>query len=291
MTDASTAAGHDSHEHADHSGEPYNATITDWIDLNRELAIFRVKPDHGQVPEFEPGQFATLAMPRNAAPLSHGDDYPEGDPRWLKLWRRAYSIASSPLERDHLEFYVVVVNEGKLTPKIWHAKAGGRLWLDPRIKGEFTLDHVPDPADKNLLMISTGTGLAPYVSMLKTYRGKRRWNKFIILHGVRLAEDLGYREELMQIAREDPSVIYMPSCTREPEGSPWAGQRGRVNVVLEDDKLFEKCSGVKIDPADMHVFLCGNPDMLNLAEAILHQRGFVTQTKKQPGNIHLERYW
>ena len=241
------------------------------------------------MPQFEPGQFATLAMPRNAPPISHGDDYPEGDPRWLKLWRRAYSIASSPLEREHLEFYVVMVDEGKLTPKLWHCKGGGRIWLDPRIKGEFTLHGVPD--DKNLVMISTGTGLAPYVSMLKTYRRTGRWKRFIILHGARLSDDLGYREELMQIAAEDPSVFYMPTCTREAAGSAWDGQRGRVNVALEDDKLYEHCTGTRLDPADTHVFLCGNPDMLNQCEAILHQRGFVTQTKKQPGNIHLERYW
>ena len=96
----------------------------------------------------------------------------------------------------------------------------------------------------------------------------------------------------MSNATNDAGVSAASFCTREAAGSAWQGQRGRVNVVLEDDKLYEHCTGgVKLDPADTHVFLCGNPDMLNQAEAHLHARGFITQTKKQAGNIHLERYW
>jgi ferredoxin--NADP+ reductase len=268
---------------------PFNATITEWYDLNHELAVFRVVPDSGEIPDFVPGQFATIGLPRNAPPIHPGDEYPEGDVRWTKLWRRAYSIASSPLEKRFLEFYVVRVDEGKLTPKLWHGKAGTRLWLDPNIKGEFTMHDTP--AGKDLLMISTGTGLAPYLSMLKTFRGTGRWNRFIMMHGVRLAEDLGYRQELEQLAAEDPSFVYAPSCTREPDGSCWAGQRGRVTSILSDDAIYEGCTGTKLDPATTNVFLCGNPDMLNQCEVILTQRGFVTATKKTPGNVHIERYW
>jgi ferredoxin--NADP+ reductase len=269
--------------------EPFNATITQWTDLHEELAVFRVEPDGGSIPDFVPGQFATLGLPRQAQPIHPEDNYPEGDIRWSKLWRRAYSIASSPLEKRFLEFYVVLVKEGKLTPKLWHSKVGTRLWLDPHIKGEFTLHDIPTGRD--LLMISTGTGLAPYLSMLKTYRNTGRWNRYIIMHGVRVAKDLGYRDELMQIAAQDPSVVYVPSCTREPDGSDWAGQRGRVTTVLSDPAAYQKCTGTALDPATTSVFLCGNPDMLNQCEAILHDRGFVTATKKSPGNIHVERYW
>lgn len=268
--------------------DPCNATITWWQDLNEELAVFRATPDAGKIEPFEPGQFATMGLPRNAPPISVGDDYPPDDPRWKKLWRRAYSIASSPKQDDHLEFYVVRVNDGKLTPKLWHMKDGGRLWIDPHIKGEFTLHGVPE--GKDLVMVATGTGLAPYISMLKTYRGTNRWRRFVIIHGVRVSQDLGYVEELEQISAEDPTVKFIPSCTREPEGSPWKGMRGRVTQLFEP-AAFEMAVGFPLTAGDCHVFLCGNPDMINQVEATLHGHAFVTQTRKQPGNIHLERYW
>lgn len=267
---------------------PCNATITHWQDLNEELSVFRLTPDCGKVEPFEPGQFATLGLPRNAPPIAPEDNYPPQDPRWKKLWRRAYSIASSPKDNDHLEFYVVRVNEGKFTPKLWNLRAGGRLWLDPHIKGEFTLHGVPDGRD--LVMVATGTGLAPYISMLKTFRGTGRWRRFVLIHGVRLARDLGYVQELEQIARQDPSFVFIPSCTREPEGSAWRGVRGRVTTLFEP-AVFEKTAGFPLVPNDCHVFLCGNPDMINQVEKDLHGRGFVTQTRKQAGDIHLERYW
>lgn len=268
--------------------EPYNATITEWIDLNDELAIFRVKPDEGPVPEFEAGQFAMLALPRDHPPVADPQQYPPEDPRWKKLVRRAYSIASSPAERDYLEFYVVRVDDGKLTPKFWAGKEGSRLWLDSRINGDFTLEGVPD--GKDLVMVSTGTGLAPYVSMYKAYRNTGRWRRFVMVHGVRYQQDLGYREELEQIAEEDESFIYIPMASREPEDGDWSGLRGRVTEVL-DPEAYKKHVGAELDPDDAHVYLCGNPAMIDEAEKMLVERGFVVQTKKQPGNLHFERYW
>ncbi|MEX2673608.1 MAG: ferredoxin--NADP reductase [Phycisphaeraceae bacterium] len=279
------SAGSSEHKKPD---EPYNATVTDWVDLSDELAIFRVKPDSGQVPEFTAGQFAMLALPRNHPPIADPKAYPPDDPRWKKLVRRAYSIASSPLERDYLEFYVVMVEDGKLTPKIWDQKAGSRIWLDSRINGDFTLDGVPDQQD--LVMVSTGTGLAPYISMYKTYRNTGRWRRFVMIHGVRYQQDLGYREELEKIAAEDDSFIYIPTLSREPEDSNWQGLRGRVSELLEPE-MYKKLVKAELDPDDAHVYLCGNPAMIDQCEGMLVDRGFVVQTKKQPGNLHFERYW
>jgi ferredoxin--NADP+ reductase len=265
-----------------------NATITHWQDLNDELAIFRIRPDSGVVPPFEAGQFATLGLPRLTPPIDPADQFPPDDVRWKKLVRRAYSIASSPLETSHLEFYIVQVSDGKLTPKLWRMKQGGRLWFDEHIRGEFTLHGVPE--GKDLVFISTGTGLAPYVSMLKTYRGTGRWRKCVIIHGARLSRDLGYRDELHRIADEDPSVVYLPSVTREPADSPYRGPRGRIPTLLEDG-TYERHVGATIDPARCHIFLCGNPDMINQVEAQMVARGFTLHTKKQAGNLHFERYW
>lgn len=263
------------------STDPCNAKIVHRHDINPELSLFRIAPDSGPIAEFHPGQFATLGLPK---PLEPGEA-PAAKPKYV---RRAYSIASSPKIRDYLEFFIVRVNEGKLTPRLWDLHEGDRIWLDPRINGEFTLETIP--AGKDLIMVSTGTGLAPFMSMLNTYRGTGRWNRLVMIHGVRLAQDLGYKEELEAIAAADKSVIYIPATTREPEGSAWQGRRGRVNQFLED-AAYEQITGAKMDPKQCYVLLCGNPEMIEAARVSLEGRGFVTHTKKQVGNIHFERYW
>ncbi len=264
----------------------YNAKVIERENLHDELALIRIAPDSGQVEPFKPGQFCTIGMPPSD---ESAFVKPDGSPRKRpKLIRRAYSIASPATVRDYLELYVVLVGEGKLTPKLWTIEQEGRLWLDERIRGEFTLDHVP--TGKDYVMISTGTGLAPFLSMLKTYRDTGRWRRLVMIHGVRLAEDLGYREELEQIAAEDDSVFYIPVCSREPEDSQWQGLRGRVNAAL-DDQTFRSITGFEITPADTHLFLCGNPAMIADVQETYEKRGLVTSTKKHPGNIHFERYW
>lgn len=263
----------------------FNATIVHQEDLTRELRVIQIRSDHGDVPKFTPGQFITIGLPKE------GPDGPTAARRAgarPRLLRRAYSIASAATQRSYLELYLVLVADGRFTPRLWQLNPGEKVWMDDRAKGEFTLGTVP--ADQDLIMISTGTGLAPFMSMLRTHRNQNRWRRFVIIHGVRLAEDLGYRDELQSIASEDPSVIYLPTATREPEDSPWQGHRGRVLTLL-DPVVYNKYVGTSLDPQHCHVFLCGNPDMIHDAQAQLESRGFVTQTRNQTGNIHFERYW
>lgn len=267
------------------ASEDFNATLISRHDLNEELSIVRIRPDSGEVPPFIPGQFAMVALPKNGDSPDRGGVKPKGS----RMIRRAYSIASSPLEAAYVELLVVLVKEGRLTPKLWTVETGGRLWLDDRIKGNFTLDGIGP--EKNLVMVATGTGLAPFVSMLRTYAGQKRWNRLALIHGVRYACDLAYGDELAQFGRCDPSVAYVPTASREPDDSAWHGLRGRVQVVLGDDATFESGAGFKLDPDNCHVLLCGNPDMITSVEAGLHARGFTTQTRDTPGTIHFERYW
>ncbi|QNN21949.1 ferredoxin--NADP reductase [Planctomycetales bacterium ZRK34] len=267
--------------------EPYNATIVDWRDVNPAAAVFRVKLDSGAPPTFEPGQYATLGLPRDHPPVENPDEFAAGDPRWKKLCRREYSIASKP-GGDTLEFYTVHVRDGKLTSKLWHDKSGGRVWVDPHIKGEFTLQRIP--TGQNLVMIATGTGISPYLSMLRTYGGTGRWERFVIVHGVRTADDLGYDRQLRDIAEADSTFKYVPICSREPDAGPWGGLHGRVTDLLHPDR-FESMLGVPFDAERCHVYLCGNPRMVDDSEALLQARGFVTHTRQQPGSIHFERYW
>ena len=268
--------------------EPYNATIIAWNEVANGLAIFRVRPDGGQVPLFEPGQYATLGLPRDHPPVEDPHEFPPGDPRWKKLWRRDYSIASPATCRDHLEFYAVRVGGGRLTEKLWLEQEGGRLWLDSHIRGDFTLRGVP--SGRTLVMVATGTGLGPYMSMIRTYRGADRWRRLVLIHGVRRFSELGYHSELRDLAAQDSSILYLPICSREPPDSTWTGGRGRVTDLLHAQP-FEQLVGFALSPVHCSVFLCGNPAMIRDAEAILTPQGFTTHTRKRAGNLHAEQYW
>ncbi len=249
-----------------------NATLVSRRDFHRELAVFKVRPLAGNVPEFQPGQYITLGLPTDATPGS-------------KLIKRAYSVASSPKQRDALDLYIVLVSEGQLTPRLWQLKPGDKLWMDKRCKGTFSMEGVPDGQD--LVMVSTGTGLAPFLSMYHTWCGTGRWRRYVIVNGVRHAPDLGYRADLESLTRTDPTVQYIPMVTRDED---WTGVKGRVQTLL-DNNLYEKLVGAPLDSKQCHVFLCGNPDMTNQMQATLEQRGFVTHSKKTPGNLHVEKYW
>lgn len=255
-----------------------NATLVDRHDLSQELAVIRVRLDRGSTLSFEPGQYTTIGLPQ---PLGASVKRP-------KLLQRAYSIASSPDQHDHLEFYVVLVPNGQLTPRLWNVDVGGRLWIGQKAKGHFTLERVP--RNKDLVMIGTGTGLAPYMSMLRAYRGQDRWRRFVVIHGVRLAQDCGYRHELEQAAAQDPTVVYIPTVTREPEDSSWRGMRGRVQTVLEE-ATYQRLVGAPLVCDRCHVFLCGHGDMIHTVQTMLEAKGFSVATSRTPGNLHVERYW
>ncbi len=265
----------------------FNASLIYREDVTDDLSIVRFAPDHGPVPSFEPGQFAMLGLPK--PPPESATPQPsarrDGRPR---LFRRAYSIASSPTERDSLEFYLVRVEDGRLTSLLWEVHEGGRVWMDDHAKGHFTLDGIPGDAD--VVMVATGTGLAPYISMVRRYRGRGRWRRCVIVQGARCEADLGYRAELEHLAANDPTIVYIPAVTREPAESSWQGHRGRVQTVLEPD-AYENYVGEPLDPDRCHVMLCGNPLMIEGVRESLEGRGFVTDRKDQPGNIHFERYW
>ncbi|MEM6552032.1 MAG: ferredoxin--NADP reductase [Planctomycetota bacterium] len=271
--------------------DPDNATVTAREDLAPGLAIVRVAYKHDPVPDFIPGQFTTLALPDLTPPDPNKPARRPG--RGPKLIRRAYSIASSPITKDHVEFFIVEVEDGKLTPSLFDLHPGDDLFMDPRMKGHFTLDGVPP--HQTLVMVATGTGLAPYLSMYRTFKdqppNQRPWKHLVLLHGSRLAQDLGYREELEAAAAQDPHLTYLATTTREPDGSPWQGLRGRVTQHLQPD-TFQQLTGQPLDPKTCHVFLCGNPAMIDQAETELTPLGFSTKTPKNPtGNLHFERYW
>jgi ferredoxin/flavodoxin---NADP+ reductase len=262
-----------------------NATIVERRDLNERLTTLRVRHDAEPVPDFLPGQFLQLGLPI---------DELAGGGRAPRVQKRPYSIASSPTDKEAFEVILALVDQGRLTPELWKIGTGGRCFLDPHPLGKFTLENVP--REKDLVLVATGTGIAPYVSMLRTYgigsprRDPGRWRRCVVIHGSRRASDLGYHDELVAHARADPSVCYVPIVSREPEASGWSGLRGRVQAVLEGERCHE-LTGTPLDPEHAHVFLCGNPDMIRAVREQLAPRGFVVGSVRRPGNVHFERYW
>lgn len=266
------------------SEAPLNATLIAREDLNERYAILRVRPDALPAAEFMPGQFIQLGLPQPARPRPGQ----EGRPPRMRIDRRSYSIASSPRQQEHYEFFITVVPQGRLTPELWKIRAGGRCWIDEKALGMFTLERVP--RGKDLVMVGTGTGIAPYISMLRARGEEPPWRRFVLIHGVRHAADLGYRGELEELEKRDPRFRYVPLVSRERENSAWTGLRGRVQTALVEDRFRER-AGFPLDPRDCHVFLCGNPDMIQSVRDLLAPKGFVTDTVPAPGNVHFEKYW
>lgn len=254
-----------------------NAQIVARREWTDGLASFFVKPDEGSVPDFVPGQFANLGLPL-------GEDW---DTETGKAVRRAYSIASPPGE-ETLELFVRRVDEGELTPRLFRLKAGDGVHLDDRIAGHFTLDGA-EPAE-DLVLVGTGTGVAPYRAMILAGAHAKKFRRTILLYSDRHVRDLGYIEEFQELAARDSSFLFLPTITgKEPE-SAWTGLRGRVQQHLEPN-AFESLTGAPLAPGRCQVFLCGNPKMVVEMQERLEALEFKRHRKREPGQLHLEKYW
>lgn len=262
-----------------------NAVITQRTEVSPGLFIIRVVPDGWELDGFIPGQYGVLGLP-GSAPRCEGSDPEEEPGAPEKLIKRAYSIASSSLAKEFLEFYIVLVPGGALTPRLYNLQIGDRVWLGHKITGMFTLDSVPE--DQNLILIATGTGLAPYISMLRSQLTVNPDRKFGILHGARHTWELGYRSELMALDDLYPNFTYVPSISR-PQLEPieWKGETGHIQNVWSRSPF----DSISPTPENTHIFLCGNPAMIETMLERLDEEGFVEQTRKQAGQIHVEKYW
>jgi ferredoxin/flavodoxin---NADP+ reductase len=268
------------------NSQAYNATVVGREEINPELVVMRVRPD-ADLFDFKPGQFAVLGLlgsePR--VPEAASEDTPGAAD---KIIRRAYSIASSSIERRYVEFYLTLITSGQLTPRLFALKHGSRILLGPKASGLFTLDRVP--AEKAVILIATGTGLAPYVSMLRTMLVHETKRQFIVLHGARYSWDLGYRGELESLARIRPNFTYIPSITRPDQDKHYQGRSGRIQNLIEQG-VVEAESGIKLDPAAAEVFLCGNPEMVKSVQDLLTPKGFAPGNHQTAGTLHVEEYW
>lgn len=265
-----------------------NAIIAQRMDVTEKMAVFRIAPDGWELPEFVPGQFTVLGLPGDS-PWRSDCDPSDKDAPADKLIKRAYSIASSSVSKEYLEFLISLVQSGSLTSRLFNLKAGDRVFLSPKFTGFFTLKEVPKEA--NVVLVGTGTGLAPYMSMVRTELIEKNRPNLAILHGAANSWDLAYNSELTALQHTNPGFHYLPVIDMpEREHVPWRGDTGFVQHVWQKGKL-EELWGFKPTPENTHVFLCGNPMMIETMEGILQGEGFSEHTKKNPGTYHLERYW
>ena len=192
---------------------------------------------------------------------------------------RAFSFVNAP-DDPLLEFYGVVVPQGPLSPRLNRLKAGDALHIAPNPAGFLVLSEVPEA--ETLWLISTGTGLAPFLSILRTAILWQRFKSVVLVHAVRRADELTYRE----LIGATPAR-YVSFVSRESAPGALAG---RIPAAITDGRL-EAAAGVKLAPETSHVMLCGNPQMLKDVQAVLLARGMKKHRRRAPGHITVESFW
>ena len=239
------------------------AELVERVDFTPDLCMMRFRPET-QFP-FRPGQYATLAVE-------------DGD----KMIQRPYSIVSSPYE-PFLEFYVELVPNGLLTPRLWQLKVGDSLWVRNKIVGAFTLDDKSGMTRH--LMAATVTGVAPSISMARTQKVDRKNGKAaphrlaVILGGSRSWEWGVYHEELKRFEKE-ALLHYIPTVSRPWEDPDWKGESGRVeDIVRKYSDLLE------FNHTNAVGYACGHPQMIEKVNAILTRARFPKE------RIHEEKFF
>lgn len=238
---------------------------------NDTLFSFTTTRDHAL--RFENGQFVMIGIEVEGRPLM-----------------RAYSIVSANYD-DYLEFLSIKVPDGPLTSRLQHLKAGDPLMVSRKPVGTLLLhDLLPG---ENLYLFSTGTGLAPFMSIIKDPEAYERFNKIVLVHGVRVVSELAYAD---YITKELPQneyfgdqvrekLIYYPTVTREPFRN-----RGRLTELMDSGKLFEDIGLPPLDPARDRAMICGSPSMLSDTSSRLNELGFkISPRIGEPGDYVIER--
>ncbi len=224
--------------------------------------IFSFKTTRPQDFTFRNGEFVTLGL-RN-------DN---------KLIPRAYSIVSSNQD-EALEFLSIHVPDGPLTSLLTHVDEGSPIWINHKSTGSLTLEHI-EPG-RHLYLLATGTGVAPFISLIRGAEVYQHFDKVILVHTVRFLDGLAFRDELE--ARQDDGFIYFPTVTRE------AFEHNERGADLFCSGRLSGLVGLpEIDPDQDRVMICGNPNMNRDVRACLEQRGWRMTNHKGVGNFSLEQ--
>ncbi len=242
----------------------FEAEIAERRDLAPDLWVIRVRGDQPLI--FRPGQFATFGVHNGA-----------------KMIERPYSIVSSPREPE-LEFFIELVPQGELTPRLYELKRGDRLYVRKVAKGIFTLDE--KSGHKKHFMVATVTGVAPFVSIVRTLRHDEKQgisspgHKIFLLQGASRSWELAYDKELAMIEQEVDWLRFVPTVSRPREDTAWGGDRGRVHELI-----LKYLGRFGCDPSDTTAYLCGHPGMIEAGKEILYGAGFDKKSVRE------ERFW
>ncbi len=265
-----------------------NAIVAQRIEVTPSLIKLRVVPDGWELPDFTPGQYSALGLPATAPrhEISEEESHPLADS--TRMIKRAYSVASSSMASEYLEYYIGLDRTGSLSPRLFALKDGDRLFVSPKFKGMFTLSNVSE--EFNVALFATGTGVAPYMSMIRTELTQGLKRRFAVVHGACHSRDLGYHDELKALSLMSKEFDYMPIISHaHEEPIPWNGHEGFVQSLWTEN-VIQDAWGINPNAQNTHVFLCGNPLMIDAMVEILQGQGFLKHARRAPGQIHIEEF-
>jgi ferredoxin--NADP+ reductase len=220
--------------------------------------------------EFEAGQFARLALDVEGERMA-----------------RPYSFVNPPQDQP-LEFYYAIVPEGPLSPRLASLAKGDKVFLAPRPAGFLVLSEVPDAA--NLWLLATGTGVGPFLSILRTPTPWARYKRVVLVQAARHRQELVYGDVVERISQAHPEQFsFVPINSALPPSGPPVMQ-GRIPALIADGSL-EARAACPLSPETSQVMLCGNPDMVKDATETLVARGMKRHRRRSPGQITAENYW
>jgi len=240
--------------------------------LTPNLFTLRTSRDPGF--RFTAGQFARLGVRK---------------PSGCIVWR-AYSMVSAPHD-EFLDFFSIVVPDGEFTSELSRLKVGDELLVDKQAFGFLTLDRFPDGRD--LWLLATGTGIAPFLSILQDFEAWQRFERIILVYSVREARELAYQRLIAELPQRDyleglgTKLLYLPVVTRERV--PGA-LHGRITTLIENGEL-ERAADLQLTPEHSRIMLCGNPQMIEDTRAVRKARDLNLAMTRRPGQVAVENYW
>ncbi|PYC22027.1 ferredoxin--NADP(+) reductase [Aquipseudomonas alcaligenes] len=205
------------------------------------------------------------------------------------VWR-AYSVVSAPHD-DYLEFFSIVVPGGEFTSELSRLRAGDELLVEKQATGFLTLDRFADGRD--LWLIGTGTGLAPFLSILQDLEAWQRFERIVLVYSARGRGELAYQELIAELPQREwlegagHKLRYIPVVTRERVAG---ALHARITSLIENGEL-ERAAGLALEPEHSRIMLCGNPQMIEDTRAVLKARNLNLALTRRPGQVAVENYW
>ncbi len=237
--------------------------VIEKIQWNERLFSLRIECDFQN---FESGQFVRVALDIEGERVA-----------------RPYSLVNTPGD-ECLEIYFNIVEQGPLTPKLAELEADDEIFVTDRANGFLTVSELPEC--NNLWLLATGTGVGPFISILKSENVWQRFEKIILGYSVRDFSELSYKEQIALIDQQHSSQFeFVPFVTREKVED---AMNQRITASIEDGS-FEQRAEIKIDE-DSHVMMCGNSAMISSVTEVLEKRGLKKHRRREPGHITTEKY-